>query len=365
MRLMRFVRLPWLRVALVVFMAAVSLNFAVSWGQSGPKVDAAMRRQVIDAVVRELNDRYIFPDIARRVETALRSPAELAAFDGLDDGRTFADKLTSRLQALTLDKHIRVRFSSQPVPDRVGGAPSASEIERQKAEERSRNFGVERVERLPGNIGLIELRGFVAAEWAGEAIAAAMTLVAHTDALVFDLRRNGGGDPATVALVSSYLFGERTHLNDMHWREGNRVEQYWTQDWVPGPRFGAGKPVFVLTSSRTFSGAEEFSYNLKNLQRGKIVGETTGGGAHPGDIFKVGTHFAAFVPGGRAVNPISKTNWEGTGVEPDVKVKADDALRTAQLLALRELLGKTPDDERRRALQARVVELEGQMPKAP
>jgi C-terminal processing protease CtpA/Prc len=116
---------------------------------------------------------------------------------------------------------------------------------------------------LPGNIGLIELRGFASAEWAGEAIAAAMTLVAHTDALVFDLRRNGGGDPATVALVSSYLFGERTHLNDLHWREGNRVEQFWTQDWVPGARFGGSKPVYVLTSSRTFSGAEEFSYNLK------------------------------------------------------------------------------------------------------
>jgi hypothetical protein len=362
---MKFARLPWLRVALVVCMAAVSLNFAVSWGQAAPKVDAAMRRVVIDGVVRELNARYVFPDIARQVEAALRAPGEAAAYEGLDDGAAFAEKLTSRLQALTRDKHIRVRFSAQPVADPVGGAPSAAELESFKSAERSRNFGVERVERLPGNIGLIELRGFAPAEWAGDAIAAAMTLVAHTDALVFDLRRNGGGDPATVALVSSYLFGERTHLNDMHWRAGNRVEQFWTQDWVPGTRFGASKPVFVLTSSRTFSGAEEFSYNLKNLQRGTLVGETTGGGAHPGDMVKVATHFRVFVPEGRAVNPISKTNWEGTGVEPHVKVKADDALRTAQLLALRDLLAKAPDDERRRALQARVAELESGAPKVP
>lgn len=363
MRTMKTLVMPFLRLLLVLVLAATSLNVAVSWGQSAPKVDAAVRRQVVDAVVRELNQRYVFPDVARQVEAALRNPAELAAFEGLDDGKAFADKLTARLQELTRDKHIRVRFSAQPVPDRVAGAPSAAELERHKAGERARNFGVERVERLPGNIGLIELRGFASAEWAGEAIAAAMTLVAHTDALVFDLRRNGGGDPATVALVSSYLFGERTHLNDLHWREGNRVEQFWTQDWVPGARFGGSKPVYVLTSSRTFSGAEEFSYNLKNLKRGKIVGETTGGGANPGDMFKVGSHFAVFVPGGRAVNPISKTNWEGTGVEPDVKVRADDALRTAQLLALRDMLSMAPDDERRRALQARVAELEAAAPK--
>ena len=365
--LMKAFTMPLLRLLLVLLLAAASLHVSVSWGQAPPRVDAALRRQVVDAVVRELNQRYVFPDVAREVEAALSRPAELAAFAGLDDGKAFADKLTARLQELTRDKHIRVRFSAQPVPERVAGAPSAGEIERMKAEQRSRNFGVERVERLPGNIGLVELRGFASAEWAGEALAAAMTLVAHTDALVFDLRRNGGGDPATVELVSSYLFGERTHLNDMHWREGNRVEQYWTQDWVPGPRFGAGKPVYVLTSSRTFSGAEEFSYNLKNLKRGTIVGETTGGGAHPGDMFKVGSHFAVFVPGGRAVNPISKTNWEGTGVEPDVKVKADDALRTAQLLALRTLLAKTPaaDDERRRGLQARLTELEAGAPKVP
>ena len=354
--------MPVLRFAFVVALAVFSLNLALSWGQSSPRVDATMRRQVLDGVVRELNARYVFPDVAKQIEVALRDPAVTAAFDGIEDGNAFADQLTRRLQALSNDKHIRLRFSAQPVPDPVGGAPSAAEIEADRVAERQRNFGVERVERLPGNIGYLELRGFAPAEWAGEAIAAAMTLVAHTDALIVDLRRNGGGDPATVALLSSYLFSERTHLNDMHWREGNRVEQFWTQDWVPGPRFGASKPVYVLTSSRTFSGAEEFSYNLKNLKRGTIVGETTGGGAHPGDMFKIATHFRMFVPGGRAVNPISNSNWEGRGVEPDVKVRADDALRVAQIALLQRRLTLLTDGETKRALQSRLGELEKAAP---
>jgi len=260
---------------------------------------------------------------------------------------------------VTRDKHIRVRHSATVLEDRQADrTPTAGERAAYLRTEQSRNFGVERVERLPGNIGYIELRGFASADIAGEAIAAAMSLVSHSDALIIDLRRNGGGDPATVALMSSYLFAERTHLNDMYWREGNRTEQFWTQDWVPGKRFDAKKPVYVLTSRRTFSGAEEFSYNLKNLKRATLVGETTGGGAHPGDMVKVAPHFQVFIPGGRAISPITKTNWEGTGVEPDVKVAADDALRVAQVMALKPLVAAHDDAGIKAALQTRLAELE-------
>jgi C-terminal processing protease CtpA/Prc len=249
--------------------------------------------------------------------------------------------------------------TEQPVPEATEAhRPAAEDIARFKAQEEARNFGVERVERLPGNIGYLELRGFANAEWAGEAVASAMSLLAHTEALIVDLRRNGGGDPATVALVTSYLLDERTHLNDLYFRPENQTTQYWSLDWVPGKRFGGKKPVYVLTSARTFSGAEEFSYNLKNLKRATLIGETTGGGAHPGELRKVGTHFRMFVATGRAINPISKTNWEGTGVEPDIKVRADDALRTAQLRALPAIRDKASERALRDALTARIAELE-------
>ena len=168
---------------------------------------------------------------------------------------------------------------------------------------------------------------------------AAMNFLAHADAIIIDLRENGGGDPKMIALVSTYLFSKPTHLNDLWERKSNTTQQYWTLPYVPGDRLD-GKPAYVLTSKRTFSGAEEFSYNLKNLKRATIVGETTGGGAHPVRGQRIDDHFIIGVPFARAINPISKTNWEGTGVEPDVKVPAAEALATAQKLAIEKLSSK-------------------------
>jgi C-terminal processing protease CtpA/Prc len=171
----------------------------------------------------------------------------------------------------------------------------------------------------------------------GETAIAAMNFLAHVDAIIFDLRDNGGGDPAMIALISTYLFDQPTHLNDIWTRKTGATQQYWTLSVVPGKRLSAA-PAFVLTSPRTFSGAEEFSYNLKNLKRATIVGETTGGGAHPVHGERIDDRFMIGVPFARAINPITKSNWEGTGVEPDVKVPAADALATAQKLAAEKLL---------------------------
>jgi retinol-binding protein 3 len=156
------------------------------------------------------------------------------------------------------------------------------------------------------------------------------------DAIIIDLRENGGGDPKMVAYISSHLFAEPTHLNDLYNRKEDKTTEYWTLRDVPGARL-AGKPVFVLTAKRTFSGAEEFSYNLKNLKRATIIGETTGGGAHPVSGHRIDDHFFIGVPFARAINPISKTNWEGTGVEPDVKVPASEALDVAKKMAAEQI----------------------------
>jgi C-terminal processing protease CtpA/Prc len=140
-----------------------------------------------------------------------------------------------------------------------------------------------------------------------------------------------------VQYVSSYLFDEPTHLNDLYNRKEDSTTQFWTLPYVPGKKLGSKPPVFVLTAARTFSGAEEFTYNLKNLKRATIVGETTGGGAHPVAGHRIDDHFSIGVPFARAINPISKANWEGAGVEPDVKVPAADALETAKRLAAERL----------------------------
>jgi C-terminal processing protease CtpA/Prc len=179
-----------------------------------------------------------------------------------------------------------------------------------------------------------------------------MSFVANTDALIVDLRKNRGGEPAMVAYVLSYLFDQATHLNDMVHRLEGRTQQWWTRSDVPGQRYGGKKPVFVLTSSKTFSGGEEFAYDLKNLKRATIIGETTKGGAHDSRPVKVGDRFIMELPFARAVNPITQTNWEGTGVEPDLASPADQSLNLAYRLAIKEIISTTNNTRQKEQLES-------------
>lgn len=324
--------------------------------QPGPEPDftvtAAERAQVIENSIARLNQYYVFPDTAKKMEEAVRERAARGEYDKITSARELASKLTADFREVSKDKHLGVRHSSKPIPDRpFNASPSKEEIEQQKAFAARVNYGFEKVERMQGNIGYVDLRGFVPPEAGGETAAAAMTFVANTDALIIDLRFNGGGEPAMVAFVTSYLFDEPTHLNDIHEHYRSATQQWWTSSFVPGRRFGGKKPVYVLTSNRTFSGGEEFAYNLKNLERATIVGETTGGGAHPVNGVKVSEHFQIGVPFARAISPITKTNWEGVGVAPDVAVPADQALDRAYVLALEQVVAATTDPQRKSGLQ--------------
>jgi retinol-binding protein 3 len=205
---------------------------------------------------------------------------------------------------------------------------------------------------LAGNVGYMKFNGFVSPEDGAYTVTAAMSFIANTDALIIDVRQNGGGSPEMVAFICSYLFPAEpgVHLNDLYDRPADSTRQNWTLPSVPGKRY-LDKPVYVLTSSRTFSAAEEFTYNLKTQKRATIVGETTGGGAHPVNFRPVATNFAVTVPFARAINPVTKTNWEGTGVKPDREVPAADALKTAHIDALKKLIAGAEDAEQKEDLQ--------------
>jgi CubicO group peptidase (beta-lactamase class C family) len=313
--------------------------FAAGFAQAtqSSAIDAATRQQVIQGAIKALNDAYVFPETAKKMEQAIRDRAGRKEYDEITDGRTLANRLTQHLQEVSKDKHLRVIFND-------GSSPFFTQQMADPATRREmsakRNFSFEKVERLNGNVGYVDLRGFEPPDLAGETATAAMNFLANTDALIFDLRQNGGGDPAMVAFLCSYFFNERTHLNDIYSRPDNHTQSFWTRETVPGKRYGADKPVFVLTSNRTFSGAEEFSYNLKNLKRATIIGETTGGGAHPVRPQRMGKDFLITVPFARSINPITKTNWEGTGVTPDIDLPAPQALKAAHLLAVRAIQPK-------------------------
>jgi retinol-binding protein 3 len=300
--------------------------------------DASTRATVVDSLLQKLHDHYIFPDVVQQMDAAIRAKAGSGAYDELTTLEDLCERLTEDLQVVSHDKHLRLFYHAEPEPNDQPDQPTPEQLEEFRAEMRLLNFGFARVERLPGNVGYLDLRGFFPASLGGDTAVAAMSLLAHTGALIVDLRRNGGGDPEMIALITSYLFDQMTNLNNMYWRAGDRTQQFWTLPYVPGQRYGADKPVYVLTSSDTFSGAEEFAYNLKNLKRATIIGEVTGGGAHPVGGFAITPHVGAHIPVGRAINPISGTNWEGIGVAPDIAVPQADALRTAQILALRYVL---------------------------
>ena len=293
-------------------------------------LDRALRKSTIDGVRSALTDFYVDPDLAKKMSDEIQRRLQSGEYENVSDGYEFADKLTSDLRNVSHDKHLRVDFSPFKMPP--PHPPTAEDEARFHQQMEHDNCAFEKVEILPGNIGYIKFNGFMDAGFCGATVNAAMAFVAHTDALIFDIRENGGGQPAMVTLIASYLFDRPTHLIDIYNRHEDTTQQNWTLSYLPGPRL-VKTPVFVLTSKGTFSGAEEFAFDLKNQKRATIVGETTGGGAHPVSGHPVGDYFVVAVPFAKSLDPVSKTNWEGTGVEPDVKVAAEDALSTAEKLA--------------------------------
>jgi len=349
-------------VVLCLFaLSAVSVSFAQP-EQPDLTIDAATRTQVVDTILKRLNESYVFPDIAKKMEASIRERVGKKEYDQITSAKQFATTLTNDLQSVSHDKHLRVRYSYEAVPERgPRQEPTAEEREQRKRDLTWMNHGFSKVERLRGNIGYLEFLNFMDEELGADTVAAAMNFVNGTDALIIDMRNNGGGNPAMVALVCSYLFGpEPVHLNDLYWREGNRTDEFWTRKELSGKRY-LNKDVYVLTSKRTFSGAEEFTYNLKNLKRATIIGETTGGGAHPGGGFRISEHFGMFIPTGRAISPITKTNWEGTGVTPDISVPADQALLVARIMALKKSTPTIENPDRKAAMTEEIKNLEKEL----
>jgi C-terminal processing protease CtpA/Prc len=320
-----------------------------------PALDAKMRAEVVKGVGELMQKLYIFPDKAKDMQDLLHKKLQAGQYDKIDDVQVFARTLTQDLQSVSKDRHIRVTYGPEIVK-RIRARQSQSAEEREKErqqairEDRKRNFGFQEVRILDGNIGYLDLRGFSGYRESAETAVAAMNFLANADAVIIDLRRNGGGSPATIQLLSSYFLREPTHLNSFENRGEDILQQFWSFHYVPGrPMFDTD--LYILTSQRTFSAAEEFTYNMKNLKRATIIGETTGGGAHPGGSRIVNDYFLVWVPTGRAVNPISKTNWEGTGITPDVAVERDKALEKARIIALEKVVKNAPDEDAKARLQ--------------
>jgi C-terminal processing protease CtpA/Prc len=291
---------------------------------------------------------------ARRVERRLRQWLADDRYAGAASPETLAATLTRDLFDLTGDKHLSVAV----VRDH-GPAPAArvTPAEDRGTIARRSNFGIQRVEVLVGNIGYLNVTWFYQPDEARNAISAAMQLLRNADALVLDLRENGGGSPETVALLASYLFDTPgVPLFEIAPRASDRARVYRTEAGLTD-RDGR-RPVYALTSSRTFSGGEGLAFILQERQRAEVVGETTAGAANPGRPYSLNARFEATIPNGKVKSTVRRGNWEGSGVTPDVKAPASEALRVAQLRALRHLMERSPVGEYRSMLEWEVHNLD-------
>ncbi len=309
----------------------IAMTLAAGAGHAVNPLDGAARDQVLKAVIEHLEADYVDPESGSRAARQLRADQAAGRFQHLDDGESFAAALSTRLQALTDDGHLNVEYSRQPISAESDNDQDYNEAQMQRWYGAQINYGVNRVERLEDNLGYFDLRVFPPLAMGGETIAAAMTVLADMDGLVIDLRENGGGIGDTADLISNYLFDAgRQPLTGVYDRPSDTLTQRYTLPYVPGKRFGASKPVYVLISSKTFSAAEALTYNLQALGRATIIGEVSGGGAHPFEYLPVHQHFVLWSVTARSVNPITGSNWQSTGVKPDIAVPAADALRVAQ-----------------------------------
>ncbi len=297
-------------------------------------LDAKEQAAVAGRIGQMLDERYVFPDVAKKCAAHLLELSKDGGLGYVTEPEAFAEKLTEELRRVGKDKHLLVRVRAKPAAAEVKSAsaphPLAGKRDRIKRD-REQSFGFEKVQRLEGNVGYLDLRFFASPGGAFDTAVAAMALLSNNDAIIVDLRENSGGHPGMVQFLCSHFFDKPTHLNTLYFREGDSTQEFWTHG-VPGVAM-PDVPLFVLTSAKTFSAAEEFAYNLRTQKRATLVGETTRGGANPGGLFPIDDQFEMVIPTGRAINPITGTNWEGIGVAPHVEAPQNRALTIALDLA--------------------------------
>jgi len=320
------------------------------WQVPGPRptmvLDRALRVNTIDTLVAALNDHYVFPAKAKDIEAFLRQRQQEGSYDGIRNGFKLAQQLTADIQGVARDLHMKVRFAPGVVlPEEADGPAPASQAQwEQQHNVVQRLFirhtttrHVVRVGRLGAHIGYLKISRFPDAFIIADRFAAAMDELADTGGLIVDLRPNSGGDPQAVALLVSYFVDQRTRLNDIWDRETGVATQHWSEDKLAGKRYGGKKPILILVGRDTASAGEDFAYTMQSLKRATVIGERTWGGAHPVSTHRIGEHFVAMIPSQRSISPITGTNWEGTGVIPDILVAPDDAMAAARQLMGRRL----------------------------
>jgi C-terminal processing protease CtpA/Prc len=319
------------------------------------RINPNLLAEVIGSLSQKLRAVYVIPELATQLCDNLQNHLDNGDYTDLKEGELLALALTIHLQEVSHDEHLWVRWHPELLPEDEHAMRKSQDWQAErKLEAQLDNYGLHRVERLPGNVGYLYIRYFHRPAWAGETAVAAMNFLSNVSVWIIDLRHCTGGYPGMIALVSSFFFGEESiHLNSVYWRDDDTTQQFWTLPYIPGRRH-TDQPVYILTSRETFSGGEEFADIFQSRRRATVIGEKTDGGAHPGASYSIHPHFEAFIPIGHAINPVTGKNWQGNGIVPDICVPQEQAFEVAYRLALDTVLatlGETPAGPYKRLAQ--------------
>lgn len=296
------------------------------------KLSSSEQSKLIETTCELLIENYVFPEVAEQIEQHLEQKLEKGEFKGIKTKEEFAQRLTLEMESVANDLHLRCRYKYSSSIERKNQRRDFSED--YKKISNLKDFRFFRTGKIDKHIGYLEILGFPSPASAKESYDAAMKTISDSKVLIIDLRRNGGGSPDMIRYVCSYFFEKPTHLNSIYWRNLNKTVDYITLENVDGKKMSKVQ-VYVLTSSFTVSGGEEFAYNIQTQKRGILIGEITAGGANPGEVFNINDDYSIFIPTGTAINPITKTNWEGVGVKPDIESISYNAFDLAvKLLSL-------------------------------
>lgn len=317
-----------MKYPLIIFFV---LTIQPLYSQENPLSDD-YKKETIEKLSVLIQDFYIYPDVAKKTSEHLYEQYEAGYFDQCKDNETFATVLTASVQSVNKDKHMKIMSNASYIaPENTLEAKAAHRMG-QINNYRSINHGFKELKMLEGNVAYLDLRMFAPMDRAKEMVDANMKLLSLSDAVIIDLTHNGGGDPSMVQYLCSYFFDKKLHLNSLYYREGDRTQEYWTLEEVGGKKM-VEIPLFIIIGEETFSGAEEFAYNMQTQKRATLIGQTSAGGANPGGTRGINEHLSVFIPTGRAINPITNTNWEGVGVQPEIQTKKEETFEHVQILA--------------------------------
>jgi hypothetical protein len=329
-----------------LFLLSLIINCTAVFSQFSPtqkdlQISSKEKSQIIDTIIKAVKHSYVFPKISSQIETMLLTHERKGDYNKIISSKEFADTISNQLTFTSNDKHLRILYSYDTIPQKTNKEPPLPDFIKTFALEN--NYGFNKIDILDGNIGYINILGFFPFDEATQKAIASFDFLSGTKALIVDLRENTGGYAPLANFMISYFFNKQpVKILENVFRDSSKIEQMWSSFYVPGKRY-LNRPVYVLTSSGTFSAGEAFAYILQGFHKAIVVGERTGGGANLCDLIRLNDHFVMNLPVGRPVSPFSKSNWEAVGVQPDIAVSKEKALITAHIAALQELIKNCTD----------------------